>query len=490
MKWDQLICNNRLVQIDDEELLTIITKSETRGDKKLNDEFENDYRKIVFSSVFRRLQDKTQVFPLEQSDFVRTRLTHSIEVSAIGKELGMGLKNKRRHLHDELKKDERIDAVSSILACAGLLHDIGNPPFGHYGEEVIRNWFEVFFDEGKRKDVDEKLTDDMKYDLKHFDGNAQNIRILSKVYKNTSANNLNITYAVMGTLIKYPNSAQEMRENGDRKIMIRKKLGFFYSERDIVDTIASDMGMVIGKGDWKYCRHPLAFLLEAADDIAYATADLEDAMKKRLFSAKDFVEYCKKELKNKSGNTEYTAEVIDSLDKRIDSVKAGTSEELNIFRRWTESVRSVLINAALYGFTSKKDKIISGIYQYDLFHDSNHQYTMEILHDAMGEYVYNNFEILKRELTARKVIGGLLDDFVPAMLSYGEDTKNPSDTYRRLQEIISKDLLRDYRCEIENIHDEAEITYRKIRTAVDYISGMTDSFALNLYQELNGVRIA
>lgn len=277
MEWKNLLCEKR--------------QSSSKGSNKndLRNEFQKDYHRIICSASFRRLQDKTQVFPLDNSDFVRTRLTHSLEVASFAKSLGQ---TAFQYLIDNNKDDELTpeikEKVCSILECAGLLHDIGNPPFGHFGEDSIRNWFKTNLSkiEYKGTSVENNLNEQMKNDLYHFEGNAQALRLLTKLHYLVDENGMHLTYALLNTLIKYPVSSCEInKKSGNIK---DKKMGYYFAEQELFEDITESTGAI-------NCRYPLTYLLEAADDIAYHTADIEDAVKKGFISYSQLLEELKSE---------------------------------------------------------------------------------------------------------------------------------------------------------------------------------------------------
>ena len=277
MEWKNLLCEKR--------------QSSSKGNNKndLRNEFQKDYHRIICSASFRRLQDKTQVFPLDNSDFVRTRLTHSLKVASFAKSLGQTAfqylidNNRDEELTPEIK-----EKVCSILECAGLLHDIGNPPFGHFGEDSIRNWFKTNLSktEYKGTSVENNLNEQMKNDLYHFEGNAQALRLLTKLHYLVDENGMHLTYALLNTLIKYPVSSCEInKKSGNIK---DKKMGYYFAEQELFEDITESTGAI-------NCRYPLTYLLEAADDIAYHTADIEDAVKKGFISYSQLLEELKSE---------------------------------------------------------------------------------------------------------------------------------------------------------------------------------------------------
>lgn len=488
--------------MDWDKLLSLETQSERdKLPKQFNEypisEVERDYEQIISSSAFRRLQDKTQVFPLDKSDFIRTRLTHSIEVSTIARQLGIMLtKNKKDNGKDDFKNGgEHTDNIPSILSCAGLLHDIGNPPFGHFGEVVIGEWFKNAFNSGKLEfagiPVQNILNKQMRKDLENFEGNAQALRILTKGY--TNRYKMNISYAVINTLIKYPtDSCSFSKENKDIK---KHKPGYYYSENEIVKNICELTGTKIEN---EYVRHPLTYLLEAADDIAYATADLEDAAKKGLFNADQFVKYYSEEIKevksknvlNQNGQPiiQYDERLLELLKDMLKDAKEANKSEFKALQDWIKIVKKWLMYAALYGFTNAYEDIMEGTYKEDVFYGTNNEHTIKILKNAMVKFVFNNSEILKLELAAKKIIESLLDVFVPAVI-YWDEPKH-KDKFTKADDkyvnLISGNLTDEFKN--KKPQGDAERLYLKFLMVTDFISGMTDSYAKGLYQELYGLK--
>lgn len=314
----------------------------------LRSEFEKDYQRIIGSASFRRLQDKTQVFPLDKSDFIRTRLTHSLEVSSFAKSLGQNIGENILAFHrdagftPQMKED-----ICNILQCAGLIHDIGNPPFGHFGEVEIREWFEreLSVRRFRGTPIAELLSEQMRQDLYHFEGNAQALRLVTKLHFLVDDNGMNLTYALLGTMIKYPVSSLEAnRRSADIK---DKKMGYYYADKEIFEDIQRETG-TNGK------RHPLTFILEAADDIAYKTADIEDAFVKGFITYNRLLEELK-ELqmlyRQDGAGAFYPADKLEEIyligkDRHVDN-----PEEFAI-KNWIVRVQGFLLNCATYGFTS------------------------------------------------------------------------------------------------------------------------------------------
>lgn len=457
-------------------------------------DLEKDYQSIISSAAFRRLQDKTQVFPLDKSDFVRTRLTHSMEVSTIARQLGIMItKNKTQYLQEDFKNNTEVaDSIPVVLSCAGLLHDIGNPPFGHFGEVVIGEWFENELKKNtfsyKGRPVRDVLRKQMRADLENFEGNAQALRILSKAKNNQEGHDINLTYGVLNTLVKYPTSSTEFSSH-DEDIK-KHKLGYFFSERKAMQTICGSTGTKI---EGEYVRHPLVYLMEAADDIAYATADLEDALKKGLFSLDQFLKYFDEAAEKIENNSykKYSVELISDLKERINPEERSAEGDLTAFQKWMELVRKWLMYVVAYRFSKSYTEIMNGTYQEDMFFETNHQESIKILKGAMKEFVYDSVEILKLEIAAKKIISSLLDDLIYAVLYWDDESIEDGREYkvtkanRKFINIISTNYKDDYF--FAKTEDATENLYLRFLMVTDFISGMTDNYAKNLYQELNGI---
>lgn len=479
MEWTNLLATQKLAQEE--------TEPTTFARYPIND-FEKDYNKIVSSAAFRRLQDKTQVFPLDKSDFVRTRLTHSIEVSTIARQLGIMLtQNTTPYRPDDIGENEA-ENIPSILLCAGLLHDLGNPPFGHFGETTIGEWFKENLDKVsyKGRTLRQCLTPQMVKDLENFEGNAQALRILLKARFNSE---VNLSAAVISTLVKYPNDS--LHFDGESPDIKKHKLGYYVAEEQTFGEVVQVVGTTNTNGE--ICRHPLTYLLEAADDIAYATADLEDAFKKKLFTLDQFIAFYNGAYNHgnvvRHGSPEfYTEELLRDLVERrgISPTSEGDSKA---FKDWLNYTRRWLMFVAVYRFSASYRDITAGTFEHDLFYDTNHSVTIKVLKKAMGKFVFNTSSILKLELSAQSILSFLLDKFIRAVLyfDYADEDQGfvQSKADKKYIAIFSENYIQDYHS--AKTGDEEFDLYLRLLMVTDYISGMTDSYARTLYRELSGI---
>lgn len=475
MKWEQLLSPQRNRQHG--------SRSRASQSTDLRSEFEKDYHRIIGSASFRRLQDKTQVFPLDKSDFIRTRLTHSLEVSSFAKSLGQNIGENICVYKRDLGFAPRMkEDICNILQCAGLIHDIGNPPFGHFGELAIREWFQKNLDSlqfGGRP-VAEILTPQMKEDLYHFEGNAQALRLVTKLHYLVDERGMNLTYALLGTIIKYPVSSVEVDETtGDIK---DKKLGYYYADREIFKAVQEATG-TNGK------RHPLTFILEAADDIAYKTADIEDAFVKGFISyhklCEELADLPEPETVAEEAGSFDALEQLERLYRRAKERGEKKLEEYAV-KNWIVKVQGFLINCATFGFTSNYDAIMAGEYKYDLFHGTSAEKLMELLGDMAYRLVFISPQIYKMEVIESGILNFLMDRFVGAVVKYDDISKATDAIDMRFVSFISDNYKRACAFHSEG-KDEAERLYLRLLLVTDYICGMTDSYAKRLYQELTGI---
>lgn len=471
---------------------TLLSADRERGNSNrqkstdLRSEFEKDYHRIIGSASFRRLQDKTQVFPLDKSDFIRTRLTHSLEVSSLGKSLGQNIgENILKYRKNSGFTPQMKEDISHILECAGLIHDIGNPPFGHFGETAIREWFQRRLPEltfcGKK--VEDMLSGQMKQDLYHFEGNAQALRLVTKLHYLVDEHGMNLTYALLNTIVKYPVPSTGIDpESGNIK---DKKMGYYLADEKIFQRVTQATGA--GNN-----RHPLTYILEAADDLAYKTADIEDAF------VKGFITYyiLEKELapleaelrqSEKEGRMDYWFKPLEKLHQLYERGKAKniSNPESYAVKNWIVSAQGFLISCATFGFTSNYDKIMAGTFQHDLFHGTFGEKLMDLLGDMAYRYVFSSMAIYKMEVSESAILDYLMEKLVQAVLYYDTDVKqNTIDT--RVVSFISDNYKNAYKLQAKGKKEEEKL-YLRLLLVTDYVCGMTDSYAKRLYQEMNGI---
>ncbi len=485
MNWSQLLCKDR-----------IRSYQKSTVSRDLRTEFEKDYHRIIGSASFRRLQDKTQVFPLDKSDYVRTRLTHSLEVSSFAKSLAQNVGEK---LIQEKKSadfgDKEKEDISNILQCAGLLHDIGNPPFGHFGETTIQDWFKKNLPllEYKGKKIASYLDPQMVQDFYHFEGNAQALRVVTRLHFLVDENGMNLTKALLGTLIKYPVSSLETDKNSGN--IKTKKMGYFKADEKNFEEIQKATG-TYGK------RHPLTWLLEAADDIAYKTADIEDSVEKGNISydqlLKELKERClrsillkypfleQEEAEEKALASQYGKLIHILVSKYEKAVKKGYQKpESYAVQNWVVSIQGSLIFAASDSFIRNYQDIMEGTYPYDLFYGTDVMDIMGDLGEIAYRYSFTSKPIYKLEIAAQTIFDFLLTKFIDAIIYFDTDVSLTA-VQKKLVALISKDYRRIYEKQAEG-RSEQEKLYLRLLLVTDYICGMTDSFAKDLYQELNGI---
>ena len=437
-------------------------------------EFQKDYHRIIGSASFRRLQDKTQVFPLERGDFVRTRLTHSLEVSSFAASLGqsVGAGILERGLDPDFTERDA-GAMVDVLRAAGLVHDIGNPPFGHFGEDAIRMWFSLHAPTlcYRGKQISAILSKRQMADLTHFEGNAQALRILSKLHCLVGTTGMNLTYALLSTVVKYPVPSTGIdKKSGNVK---DKKMGYMQSEESLFLDVSSETGT-------NGARHPLTFLLEAADDVAYLTGDVEDAVKKGKISYETLLF----ELNACAEGNPALAQIAERLvSYKRRAVESGMPDpSLNAVQNWVVFVQSYLLGQATNRFLEHYEEIMAGTFGTALFSGTPADVLCKMLGDIAYRFVFRSKEILKIEISAYSIFEFLLSKFVPAAIHYGEQDVLED----KLMCILSENYKYVYAWESEG-KSEADKLYLRLLLVTDYLCGMTDSYAKNLYQELSGI---
>ena len=409
-------------------------------------EFQRDYDRLVFSAPFRRLQNKTQVFPLPGSIFVHNRLTHSLEVSCVGRSLGNDVSKAILRRQPELQ-DSFLPEIGSIVSAACLAHDLGNPPFGHSGERAIS----TFFSEGKGQFLKEQLTPMEWDDLTHFEGNANAFRLLTHQFEGRRKGGFAMTYSTLASIVKYPYSSSLAGK--------KSKFGFFTTEEDGFRHIADELGLIkLNEQPLKYSRHPLVYLVEAADDICYQMMDIEDAHKLKILT------------------TEETKELLLSYfsDERKDHIRktfnivSDINEQIAYLR---SSVIGLLIRECIQVFLDNETNILAGQFDSPLIKKISERPAQAYKHCSEVSFtkIYRSKDVLDIELAGFQVISTLLELMINAVTS-------PDKAYSQL--LINR-VSGQY-----NI--KAPALYERIQAVLDYISGMTDVFALDLYRKING----
>ncbi|MDR1005303.1 MAG: dNTP triphosphohydrolase [Bacteroidales bacterium] len=428
--------------------------------------FENDYGRLISSAPIRRLQDKTQVFPLEQSDYIRTRLTHSLEVSYIGSSIGQSIEKFLLEDKKDIEDKKHKGFLSSLLRVSGLVHDLGNPPFGHFGEEAIKKFFKDYFE----KNEINYLTDLEKNDFIYFDGNVQALRILAKLYYFGDEFGYNLTYSSLASIVKYPSNSVDGNKKPTTEIA-KKKFGYFVTETDIYKQINDHLKL-------NNKRSPVVYLMEAADDIAFSAADIEDGVKLGIVTIDDIREIFEHNLdKNKN-----------DILKKIDELKEQYSKDKQIcqsiiIQKFRIETQRIMIEEIINTFKANYDEIMTGDLQNELI-DISEAKDIRKSYKKLQSLVFNEKSILKKEIAGWEAIYGLLKIFVKA--SGSDNFKREGNNYEsRLYNIIAASHRKVY----EDIEKYPNKEYKKLQLIVDFISGMTDSYAIHLYQELTGIKL-
>jgi dGTPase len=438
MTWEQLLSLKR--QGDTGKRLRI-----EQDDTRLG--FEVDYDRIIFSSAFRSLQDKTQVIPLSKTDFVHTRLTHSLEVSVVGRSIGRLVGKKIIEKYPYLKEIHgyHMNDFGAIVAAAALAHDIGNPPFGHSGEKAIGEYFAI----GKGQQYKDQLTPKQWQDLVDFEGNANGFSVLTSSRPGIEGS-LRLSYATLGAFTKYP---KESLPKKPTKNIADKKYGFFQSDVAFFKEVAEELGMISNKTgeDVGYERHPLAFLVEAADDICYTIIDFEDGINLGLVSEDYALEYLIKLVKDTIDAAKY--QTLTTKEDRISYLRALAIGNL--------------INDAVRVFVENEEAILEGKFHFALTDKSKYKAQMDDIIKLSVKNIYQSREVIEKELSGYQIINNLLDKFITA---YNNTYDGKATNYDKL---LMKILP-------EKHHLEKESLYDRLLHICHYISMLTDGKAVEL----------
>jgi dGTPase len=460
------------------------TNAPTGADRRTS--FLRDYDRIIFSSAFRRLQNKTQVFPLPGPVFVHNRLTHSLEVASVGRSLGKAVGDALAEKYagtesgdgktgnsitgpdgntlagsvEEFREFYKYE-LPSVIAAGCLAHDIGNPPFGHSGEDAIRNFFRGLEGEGGRR-FKEELTPNQQRDFLYFEGNANAFRTLTHHF-NEAPGGFRLTYATLASIVKYPSDSL----NGfNKQKLATKKSGFFDSEVGTYQMIAEELGIPrLDPEKHIYARHPYVYLVEAADDICYRIIDFEDAHRLNIISIDTIKHLFLSFFDNENG---YDAR------ERVEKV----FHEINDDNQKVQFLRAKLINLLIYRvrdvFMEKEELLLGGKLEKSLI-DYLPPGELDLMKKIDGysvEHIYNHRSVVEIEIAGYNVIGGMLKEFFGAVL-------NPRNAKsEKLLQLISKQFA---------IKGEPGSLYNDIQSVVDFIAGMTDLYAVDLYRKITGM---
>ena len=442
MNWQQLISNKRLGQEH---------KHPERHDDRT--EFKRDYDRLVFSAPFRRLQNKTQVFPLPGSIFVHNRLTHSLEVACVGMSLGNDVARVLTNRHPELA-NTLFQEIGQIVSAACLAHDMGNPPFGHSGEKAIQ----TYFTEGPGSSLQREVSHQFWDDITHFEGNANAFRLLTHQFKGRRAGGFVMTYSMLASIVKYPYASSAASKKG--------KFGFFNTERDIFRRIADELGIICHSepGDpLKYARHPLVYLVEAADDICYEIMDIEDAHKLRILTYDETATLLL---------SFFSEEQRQSIQQRIADEQLTDNNEKVVYMR--ACAVGLLEHECVKAFTDNEDAILAGTFEGSLI-DHIAPLPCEAYQACSRlslKRIYKSKPVLDVELSGYKIMETLMEHFIEA-------AHHPDRFY-------SKQLIS--RVSSQYDIDSPDLDTR-LMAIIDYISGMTDVYALDIYQKICGISL-
>jgi len=442
MNWEQLLSLKRFGDTQ---------KRERNQQDETRLGFEVDFDRIIFSAAFRSLQDKTQVIPLSETDFVHRRLTHSLEVSVVGRTLGRKVGKELLERHPSLQKlGYTFNDFGAIVAAASVMHDIGNPPFGHSGEKAIGEYFKT----GKGIQYKELLTEKEYQDLVDFEGNANGFKIVTET-KNGVFGGLRLSYATLGAFIKYP---KESLPKKPTKHIVDKKYGFFQSEKTEFLDVANSLGLLQKDSDGiSFYRHPLAYLVEAADDICYTIIDFEDGINLGLIEEDYALEYLIKLVK-------------DTIDTKKYYALAHKKDRVSYLRALAIGV---LINEAVDIFLNNEEAILKGEFDRGLLDKCKYEAQINDIIKISVEKIYQSKEVIEKEVAGYKVIGNLLDVFVTALNnSFNGNASN-------YDKLVLQLLPKEYQKTEENL-------YHRIMQICSYVASLSDSYAICLYKKIAG----
>ncbi|XLS31048.1 deoxyguanosinetriphosphate triphosphohydrolase [Flavobacteriaceae bacterium M23B6Z8] len=413
--------------------------------------FEVDYDRIIFSAAFRSLQDKTQVIPLSQTDFVHTRLTHSLEVSVVGRSLGRlaGTKILEKHPYLSQTFGYKFNDFGAIVAAAALAHDIGNPPYGHSGEKAIG----TFFKNGSGKKFKDQLTPEEYQDLIDFEGNANGFKILTETREGVEGG-LRLSYATLGAFIKYP-KASLPKKPSDR--IADKKFGVFQKDLAFFQEVAAELGLIYtgNQGKIAYSRHPLAYLVEAADDICYTIIDFEDGINLGLIEEAYALEYLIKLVKDKINAKKYAE--LNTTEDRLGYLRA--------------IAISTLIDEAVAIFIKNEEAILNNQFHAALLEKSSFKAQIDDILKVSIEKIYRSTEVVEKEITGYAIINKLLEVFINAAVN---QYHNSADNYDKLvMHLVPKKYVA-----------QNDSLYATILQICCFVASLTDGKVTRLYKKM------
>lgn len=441
---------------------------DSEDSKDPRSEYQRDFDRIIFSSAFRRLQNKTQIFPLPGSVFVHNRLTHSLEVASVGRSLGklVGKAICDKKLEPDSKEFYE-HALHDVIAAACLCHDIGNPAFGHAGEDAIAHYFVENETDLKNEEKFEQLEDSQWIDLINFEGNANAIRVLTQQQKGKSEGGLKLTYSTLVAIMKYPCEANGKYKPPKKEEQVpahRKKFGFFQSEKETFNDIAAETNMLKADGSpLIYYRHPFVWLVEAADDICYNIVDFEDAHRLRLVKDKNIEEF------EELVCSLYVGQ--EKIKERINDIK-DQNEKISYLRA---KAINALIKEAVRIYTDNFDSFLKGgISERPIFEIIKEQSkSLQAIVKFVKKEVYTDRNVIEIENAGYHVLYELLAHFIPPILKI-----NRTNSDEKALQLLPQEFNYD-----------GEIAYKKVLGVLDYVSGMTDNYATDLYKRIKGIEI-
>jgi dGTPase len=430
MQWPQLLTPQRLGKSQPEDLSLARTP------------FQRDFDRLIFSAAFRRLKDKTQVFSLSQNDYVRTRLIHSLEVASVGRSLGriVGEQIVAKHQLSITATD-----IGDIVAAACIAHDIGNPPFGHSGEDAIRAGFQAW--QQHYPDLD--LTAAQRSDLERFEGNAQGLRVLCRLEIPHRPGSLQLTCPTIAAFTKYPRESCLPAEQGRST----QKYGFFQADRQLFEEVATAVGLIPSQTGGSWCRHPLTFLVEAADDICYSIVDIEDGYQ--------------------MGFLTFT-EVVALLNPiaQLDLTKSNGAEPELVTHLRAKSI-DVLVREVADNFLAKETTILNGNFDVELLSLSGYCAALQAIHAKARHAIFHHPQVVGVQIAGYEVLAKLFTEFANAL------TQPDNPKSHLVLQIMPK------ACRPQ----PAETTYQQLLHVTDFIAGMTDSYATRLFQQFSGISL-